>query len=518
MSRRWRYPRSRRGSFQQVPPPTTIPTAADLPPAWREQAGPRPRFAARIRRGVIYLAPAQAAPPAAAPRRRTLAITVRRGRFWVFAPAPVIVAPPRPADSIGHDRLRLGGLRRGRFTAIPQPAPQPGSFARARQRWLPSVRRGQFMQLPAPLVPIAPAFVPQFTPRHRPNLYAARRGRYLPAPLTVVAPTPPPWVPPILAARRPQSQSRVLRRGRHTSTPLAAQQPGSLQRTRPRWLSVVRRGRFFSAPPTSAAPAAPAFVPQLIQRHRLNAVAIRRGRFLVPPFAIVAPVAPAYVPQSVARRRTPAGVVHGRFFAVPLPVVAPTPPVWMPSITSTRRPWNRPIRRGRFIGCPAGNQRPPERYSRLPYSPQARHGHRFDPPWTPTPPPAGTWPPHRIGVHRRTLTSPRRGRFTSPPPQVVPPQAPATVPTIVRTRRRLVRPRRGCFLQWPVFQATQPVVTDLPDLTATETVTGRTSATETAVARLTTAEAVTGRVTSSEVSTGRVSATETVTDRIETVE
>jgi hypothetical protein len=168
VSRRWRYPRSRRGSFLQVPPPITAPTARALPPAWREQAGPRPRFAARIHRGVIFVAPVQAAAPATATRRRRLAVTARRGRFLAVPPAPVIS--------------------------------------------------------------VAPAFVPQFAVRRRPGLATTRRGHYVtapPAPVTSAAPT---WVPPILAAHRPAP--RPVRRGRFTVCPAGQPVPVRQHRPR----------------------------------------------------------------------------------------------------------------------------------------------------------------------------------------------------------------------------------------------------------------------------------------------
>lgn len=288
MSRRWRYPRPRRGITFQVPQPAP-------PPGYLDQAGPRPRYAP----------------------------TLRRGRFWVFVPAPVIAAPPRPPDSIGHDRPRLGWLRRGRFTATPQDVPAPSGSPRARSRWLPVVRRGRFLLVPsAPAVAVAPAFVPQVVVRHRLNLAAARRGRYfavLPAPVTPVAPT---WIPPVLAARRPAA---------------------------------------------------------------------------------------------------------------------------------------RPVRRSRFTGCPT-TQAPPLRQSRQRAAgTPVRHGRRFDPPWTINTPPADTRTPDRIRQRNRPLPpAPHRTRIMVPPwPQVIQ-VPPAIVPTFMHTRRRLVRPRRGCCIWWPIFQAEAP--------------------------------------------------------------
>jgi hypothetical protein len=113
----------------------------------------------------------------------------------------------------------------------------------------------------------------------------------------------------------------------------------------------------------------------------------------------------------------------------------------------------------------------------------------------------------------------RRRHYSEPPwPQIIL-TPPAAIPAMVHTRRRLVRPRRGCFWQWVIFQADQPPVSvDLPDLSATETTLGRRTAAEQATARITGLETLTGRLASTETTTGRTEATETVMTRIETPE
>lgn len=407
MSRRWRYPRSRRGITFQVP------QTAPLIPAYREQAGPRPRFATRLRRGSFYAVPPQGVQPAPTPRRRTLPAATRRGRFWALVPAPVIVAPPRPPDGIGHDRPRPSPPRRGRFTTAPQPAVQPASPGRTRSRWLPAVRRGRFLSVPPP---------------------------------------------PVVAT-------------------------------------------------------APAFVPQVLARRRLNLAVVRHTRYLTVPPAPIAPTAPAFVPQPPVRRRpAPPNTRRGRFLFVP-PTVAPTPPPWVPPILSAHRPIARLARRGRFIGCPAEGPRPPQRTQRRPYGLPTRRGERFDPPWTATPPPASTWPPDRIGSHRRSIPPVRRRPARTPPWPQIAQAPPSIVPTLVRTRRRLVRPKRGCFLQWPIYQATQP---ELPDLSAIEAVRARILAAEAITGRCNTTETPAGRGSATETVTGRASAAETVLGRIET--
>lgn len=345
MSRRWRYPRSRRGSFTGVFP----------------QAAP---------------------PPVAVRARRRPVAALRRGRFFAAVPAPVVVAPTRPPDSLGHDRIRPAVVRRGRF--FPAPASTTAvlpTTARAGSRLTLPARRGRFLTVvPAPAV-VAPTRTPDSIQHNHVRAALARRGRFLSVPAPPAVPSPPPWIPPYAASRRPLCRP-------------------------------ARRGRFATVPPGQP------------------------------------------VPASLARRRTP------------------TPP--------------------------------------------PRRGHRNDPPWAVTPVTPAR-PPDRLTSRRRAVPAVRRHRYTEPPwPQATPPVPPPAIPAMVRTRRRLAVARRGCFWRWSIFQATQPVVTDLPsDLSAMEAVRGRVTAAETALGSLTAAGAAQGRIAAAEAPTNRISSTEHRTGDIE---
>jgi hypothetical protein len=291
--------------------------------------------------------------------------------------------------------------------------------------------------------------------------------------------------------------------------PQPPQPPAALQRRRVS-ATAVRRGRFWVVIPATVI-IAPPRPPDSIGHDRTRLAAARRGRFT----AVPQPTNQPPVSQRARSRWVPA-TRRGRYFTVPLTVVAPAPPPWVPPITSTRRPAIRHVRRGRFLGCPTVQQPPRQNTRRRPSGTPARHGRRFDPPWTVNAPTAPPRPPDRVGAHRRPPVQPRRGRFTQPPwPQATPP-VPSFVPTMVRTRRRLAVARRGCLWRWSIFQAEQPIVTEIPpDVSAAEAVRGRVTAAETALGTLTAAGAVQGRITAAEAPTNRISSTEHRTGDIE---
>lgn len=219
MSRRWRYPRARRGDFYTVVPTAAL--AAPPPPA-----PPYVRRGARwlpLPRRASYAEPVwipPATPPAAVPvpsftqTRRRIGV-IRRGEFFTV-PWP-IVAPAGPGPLVPPYRRpstrRLAAPRRGEFWLLPlvgqaPAAPQPVPTWPSRARIRPSfVRRGIYAEPPWTL-PQAPAMVqpsPFLAPR-RPRGCIARRGRFGWVPLIVIPPAGPgPLVPARLVPRRPAS-------------------------------------------------------------------------------------------------------------------------------------------------------------------------------------------------------------------------------------------------------------------------------------------------------------------------
>lgn len=135
MSRRWRYPRSRRGRFLAAPL-----AAASVAPAWRPGVvRMRVRLAA-LRPGTVFAPPWPAQspvpPPAWVPprltRRRSWAFG-RRGQFTT-SPPPVATIPMRPPSR----RLVV----RGRRAAIVTP-PWPQATPPPPPAFVPCVMRGR---------------------------------------------------------------------------------------------------------------------------------------------------------------------------------------------------------------------------------------------------------------------------------------------------------------------------------------------------------------------------------------
>jgi hypothetical protein len=549
VSRRWRYPRSRRGQILAVLP--------------------------------------QQSSPFAVQRRRMLAVAARRGRFLTVVPAPVAVPPPRPPDTIGHSRSRLTFARRSRPTAVALPAAQPAGFPRTRTRRLATARCGQFFSTPT-----SSAVVPLLIGGHRPDLVLARRGRFL-AVVTAPSPVPPPRPPDWIGYHRPRparparsriwvrpsqdtppaayrSQHRLTprtrrgvfftvapapvvvppqrppdaighgrqcsgwpRRGRYASTPPTMSLAVVSMRGRSARPARIRRGIFLPVLPAPIVAAGPVFVPSFIARHRTTSAALRRGRLLAIPPAPVAPAAPVFVPPVIARRRPSAMPTRrGRVLTQPPSLAVPTTSVYVsppltryrPALVTTRhgrcfvtppssgtvppritgrRPTARVPRRGRYAACPTPSTPLPVAIRRHPQPPLAtRRGRRSDPPW------ANPQTPTSVRFRRpRGLPSKLRHAWTGPP---LP--SPSRTAAIPRARRRLITPRRACFWRWSIFQADPPPLSQT-DPTATETHTRRRTASETTTGLLGVLETATGRRTATEAPAGRLSATETTLDR-----
>ena len=246
-----------------------------------------------------------------------------------------------------------------------------------------------------------------------------------------------------------------------------------------RRLSAIRRGRFHQIPLVVAAPAAPAYPPEIIagrrpvlwtsRRGRFQPVpaqfgfprevtigrrpvpsTLRRGRFSQIPLSVAAPAPPAYPPEVVVGRRpTPFALRRGRFFAVPPTQVVETPPPYPLDYVAGRRAVPFAIRRGRFHQVPLVGATPavsafiPEIFgARRPFGLPCRRG-RFGQ-IQPTAPLVPGWVRHRVNPPR-----PRCGHFTGPPRVV-----PYPVPRCAQTRRPAwPKTRRGCFYRVPLVGA-----------------------------------------------------------------
>ena len=191
MSRRWRYPLSRRGSFHEV-----VPTS-EAPKGFIRQATRRPHLrAARTRFLVVPSVGALPPPPPAFPagfirqsRRR-----VQTTRRAIFLDVPLIGATPLapPALPPGFTRTRTrpsGSVRRGSYAEPPWTLPpMPPQFrCRQQRRQAGSSRRARFLSVPPG------ATVPLRFQRSSVRIVHGRRGVYAePAwPQVAVAPYTP---------------------------------------------------------------------------------------------------------------------------------------------------------------------------------------------------------------------------------------------------------------------------------------------------------------------------------------
>lgn len=230
-----------------------------------------------------------------------------------------------------------------------------------------------------------------------------------------------------------------------------------------RWRSPKpRRGRFFEAPRTVAAPQPPPIVPAVLRRHsagplrpsrgrftttlceqsaapqrirprRLHVSVPRRGRFFVPPPLVVAAQPPPFPPRTLRARIRPALHRRGEFASPPWPSQAPpATPSWVPPAASADRPRLPRPRRGRLGFCPSTESTPARVRRRLLMPPAGRRGVLVEPPW----------------------------------PQAVPAAPPAFIPVLQRGRP--ARPmRRLQGRHWPGWMAltTAPAVSGPADLT-----------------------------------------------------
>jgi len=215
---------TRRGAFHEPPWPEGPQTV--WRPDWQGQAGTRPKFEPRSRRGRFFQSPPQftggsAGGVGVGNRRGLLA---RRGQF-IEPPWPQVVPPPsvwRP--QVVRATLRLTGrpIRRGSFHEPPWPqAAQPSTWpprwlGRRRHPFSGSIsRRGEFFWTPP-----RPAGVPAWLrSRPRPVPSLARRGhfhepRWVEGPQSVWRPDPV-----CQSGGRPKWPAHRPRRGRQFAPP-----------------------------------------------------------------------------------------------------------------------------------------------------------------------------------------------------------------------------------------------------------------------------------------------------------
>lgn len=286
MSRRWRYPRARRGRFLPIVPAAQIPTAPAFVPPSIKPAGLRVRAAARPRRGKFYS---------------------------VVVAAPVVQAPVFVPDWAGARRFVVPPVRRRSRPVVPSPTSVAGvsSPATHANRLALRVRRGRVLLVPPPQLVVGPApLVPSFKRPPLRLIQYPRRPRQSCPPWIGQAPTPPPPVPPQLL--RPAGQaypSQPRRRRPAAPIPSGFIPPSSQVPHRTRGL-VIRSGQFLGLPLESGP------TPSLIQPIRLFWRQIRRGRFM----PLVPGVAAVRGPVTVRRTRRQSGLLvrSGVFWPVPL--------------------------------------------------------------------------------------------------------------------------------------------------------------------------------------------------------
>lgn len=255
MSRRWRYPRSRRGIFLGIVPASAAPAAPAYVPGFQEPSGRNARLAA---------------------------LGLRRGRF---ISVPRRVCAPIPGAT--RARVRVLAVRRGRFFTVPLVGVAPAAATwvapvlETRRAPARLVRRGQFLTVPrVGAAPAVPTVLPQFS-RCRVRVLFARRGHFWSAPNqpAVVASS---WVPPITRSRR--SPVQPFRRGEYLTAPLPrATWPTRIvsRRTAP---LLCRRGQLWRVPwPPPPGPGP--YIPRTITSpHRPPARLTRRGVYNDPPW------------------------------------------------------------------------------------------------------------------------------------------------------------------------------------------------------------------------------------------
>jgi hypothetical protein len=272
MSRRWRYPRSRRGTFYGPPQSLPVQAAPSYVPAFQEPSGRNARL---------------------------VGMRSRRGRFSTIT--RVVCPPPhRSRRSV----VRLASARRGKFFdgprvgAAPAVAPwMPAPLDPARRATVRPTRRGNFYVVPlvGAAAVAAPWIPPALSPTRRAVARPARRGRHYAVPQIGATQAAAPWVPPALDPARRQL-GRTGRRGVFFAIPLlgAVTTPPvavpQLVRSRLR-LAMTRRGRFWATPPRQAS----SWVPPVTRPRRPPVRPTRRGDYLLVPVARV--TCPARIPS-----------------------------------------------------------------------------------------------------------------------------------------------------------------------------------------------------------------------------
>ncbi len=441
-----------------------------------KQAGPRPRWFPRPRRGRYFDPWPQG----------------NQGQAW---PSLTIPSGNRPRWA--------PKLRRGRFTEPPWPqGPQGQAWpslmepAGSRPRWAPKLRRPNRFDPPWPQGPqtvwIPPVAVtrrspPRPTRRGRfaqpgwpqaqqgqayPSIYSqagprprwapsrfARRGRYLEPPWPQGTQTI--WVPPTVIATR-RASARPVRRGQLFTIPPAVPpgfSPSIIEQSgsRPRWAPKPRRGRTFEPPWPALTPPTMA-ISNVSAIRRTPSRPTRRGRFTEPPWT--QPSAAFPLPLIVATRRAPARPSRrGHYAEPPWPQAQqgqPYPGVY--DQAGSRPRWGAKLRRGRYFepgwGQGAAGQAFPgiatQAGAHPKWLPRPRRGHLFEPPWPQGA--SGSWAPSQVGGRRPVVRIVRRTRFGDVPPSVV------VVPTgLIRpaSRRTAGVIRRGRFQSGP-FAAPVP--------------------------------------------------------------
>lgn len=276
MSRRWRYPRSRRGVFYGPPQAPATQAAPSYALVFRQPAGRNARLAAlRSRRGLFF--------------------TTGRGDS----------APPRSR----RYAVRLASVRHGKFFSVPlvvvaasAPAWVPSSLYPARRAPVRPPRRGRFYAVPLVGLAAAPPtwIAAPLDPARRVSSRTTRRGKFYTVPPTGADPAAATWVPPALDPARRQSARRA-RRGQFFPIPLAARPTPVPRATRPRVrLLVARRGHFWALPPRPVSAAS--WVPPMTRARRAPLRPRRRCDYLtVPVPAVLEPYVPAEIPVGSTR-------------------------------------------------------------------------------------------------------------------------------------------------------------------------------------------------------------------------